>query len=111
MQDASSRWKRRCPNTPRPLLARRILASNGASPSRQAQRSELRERVQAALAKRGDRDREVLVLRHLEMMTTAEIAATLAISEAAVKKSRVRALERLRELWSAENPEDHGEYR
>jgi len=67
--------------------------------------------VQAALARLSPRDREVLVLRHLEQMTTAEIAATLAISEAAVKKRHVRALERLRELWSTENPDDTEEYR
>jgi RNA polymerase sigma-70 factor (ECF subfamily) len=104
-------WEAALPDHSAALLARRILASNGTSPSRQAQRSELRDRIQGALAKLGDRDREVLVLRHLEMMTTAEIGATLAISEAAVKKRHVRALERLRELWSAENPDDNEEYR
>jgi RNA polymerase sigma-70 factor (ECF subfamily) len=83
------------------LLAQRLLARNGTSPSRQAMRAELRERVRAALAKLSDRDREVLVVRHLEQMTTAEIAATLSISEAAVKKRHVRALERLLDLWSA----------
>jgi RNA polymerase sigma-70 factor (ECF subfamily) len=88
------------------LLAQRLLANNGTSPSRQAMRSELRERVQAALNRLSPRDREVLVLRHLEQMTTAE-AATLGISEAAIKKRHVRALERLRELWSTENPENN----
>jgi RNA polymerase sigma-70 factor (ECF subfamily) len=99
-------WDGALPDQSAALLARRLLATNGTSPSRQAMRSELRERVQAALAKLSDRDREVLVLRHLEQMTTPEIAATLAISEAAVKKRHVRALERLRELWSAENPDE-----
>jgi RNA polymerase sigma-70 factor (ECF subfamily) len=103
-------WEAALPDQSAALLARRILAS-GTSPSRQAIRSELRERVQAALAKLSDRDREVLVLRHLEQMTTAEISATLAISEAAVKKRHLRALERLREMWSAENPDDTEEFR
>ena len=104
-------WEAALPDHSAALLAQRLLANNGTSPSRQAQRSELRGRVQAALANLGERDREVLVLRHLEMMTTSEIAATLAISEVAVKKRHVRALERLRELWRTENPDDHGEYR
>ena len=104
-------WDGALPDHSAALLAQRLLASNGTSPSRQAIRSELKERVQAALAKLSERDREVLVLRHLEQMTTAEIAATLAISEAAVKKRHVRALERLRELWSAENPDDTEEFR
>ncbi len=56
-------------------------------------------------------DTEVLVLGHMEQMTTAEIAATLAISEAVVKKRHVRALERLRVLCSTENPNDTEEYR
>ena len=103
-------WDGALPDRSAALLAQRIL-SNGTSPSRQLIRSELRDRVQAALAKLSDRDREVLVLRHLEQMTTSEIAATLGISEAAVKKRHVRALERLRQLWSTENPEDTEEYR
>jgi RNA polymerase sigma-70 factor, ECF subfamily len=103
-------WDGALPEKSVVLLVQRILA-NGTSPSRQAIRSELRERVQAALARLSQRDREVLVLRHLEQMTTVEIAATLAISEAAVKKRHVRALERLRELWSAENPDDTEEFR
>ncbi len=103
-------WDGALPDQSAALLAQRIL-SNGTSPSRQAIRSELKERVQAALARLSPRDREVLVLRHLEQMTTAEIAATLAISEAAVKKRHVRTLERLRELWSTENPDDTEEYR
>jgi RNA polymerase sigma-70 factor (ECF subfamily) len=103
-------WDGALPDRSAALLAQRIL-SNGSSPSRQAIRSELKVRVQAALARLSPRDREVLVLRHLEQMTTAEIAATLAISEAAVKKRHVRALERLRELWSSENPDDTEEYR
>jgi RNA polymerase sigma-70 factor (ECF subfamily) len=52
-------------------LARRLIAG-GTSPSRQLVREEMRERVQSALASLDPRDREVLVLRYLEGLTTED---------------------------------------
>ena len=86
-------------------LADRLLAP-GSSPMNQLVRAEQRSRVQAALAQLGTRDREVLVLRHLEQLSTAEIAAVLGIREGAVKTRHLRALQRFRELLSAEPGED-----
>ncbi len=80
------------------ILADRLLARDS-SPSQQILREEQRQRIQAALARLGPRDREVLVLRHLEQLPTVEVAEVLGISLAAVKKRQVRALERLRALW------------
>ncbi len=80
-------------------LANRLLAS-GSSPSRQAMREELRRRVQTALGQLAQRDREVLVMRYLEQLSTREIAAVLEITEGAVKTRHLRALERLRKLLS-----------
>jgi RNA polymerase sigma-70 factor (ECF subfamily) len=51
-----------------------------------------------ALAQLPAHDREVLVLRHLEQLSTPEIAAILGISEGAFYTRHVRALERLRAL-------------
>jgi RNA polymerase sigma-70 factor (ECF subfamily) len=78
-------------------LAQRLVAS-GTGPSGQLVRKEMRQRVQAALARLGERDREILVLRYLEGMTTQEVAATLGISEGAVKMRHLRALDGLRRL-------------
>jgi RNA polymerase sigma-70 factor (ECF subfamily) len=78
-------------------LAHRLIAA-GTSPSRRLLRDELRQRVRAALEVSSPRDREVLVMRHLEEMSSAEIAATLGITERAVKARHTRALERLRSL-------------
>jgi RNA polymerase sigma-70 factor (ECF subfamily) len=78
-------------------LAERLFA-RGSSPSRQAQRGELRERVRAALAALPDRDREVLVLRYLEGLSNADAAAVLGVSEGALRVRHVRAIERLRGL-------------
>jgi RNA polymerase sigma-70 factor (ECF subfamily) len=73
------------------------LAANGTSPSRNVIRRELRDRVRAALDALGPRDREVLVLRYLEQLTTTESAAVLGIGEGAVKSRLMRAILRLRD--------------
>lgn len=68
------------------------------SPSDRAIRGELRARVRAILDRLNERDREVLVLRHLEQLSTRETAIVLGIREGAVKTRHLRALEHLREL-------------
>ena len=75
-------------------LAQRLVAS-GTSPSGRAVRAETRDRVRAALVALAETDREVLVLRYLEGMTTAEVAAVLGLGESAVKMRHRRALDRL----------------
>jgi RNA polymerase sigma-70 factor (ECF subfamily) len=82
-------------------LAERLAAS-GTSPSRHALREELRLRVRKALGRLGERDREVLVLRYLEQMSLAEIAAVLGTTEGAVKSRHARALLRLQTLLGDE---------
>jgi RNA polymerase sigma-70 factor (ECF subfamily) len=78
-------------------LADRLLA-RGSSPISQLVRAEQRHRVREALARLGPRDQDILVLRHLEQLSTAEMAAVLGISEGAVKTRHLRALVRFREL-------------
>jgi len=84
-------------------LARRLVGSVSA-PSARLRRDDRLRRLRSALAALPDRDREVLVLRHLEQMPPREIAAVLGISEGAVYTRHLRALERLRRLLDdAEN--------
>jgi RNA polymerase sigma-70 factor, ECF subfamily len=85
-------------------LADRLLAS-GTSPSRRLMRQELRDRVQGALDRLDPRDREVLVLRYLEQLSTAESAAALGISVGAVKMRHLRALQKLRADLGEEDEE------
>jgi RNA polymerase sigma-70 factor (ECF subfamily) len=86
-------------------LARRLV-SPGTSPSNQVLREELRGRVREALGQLPERDREVLLLRYLEQLSTAEVAAVLEITEGAVKVRHLRALARLRGLLSDDLAED-----
>jgi RNA polymerase sigma-70 factor (ECF subfamily) len=88
-------------------LAHCLIAA-GTSPSRRLIRDELRQRVRAALEAASPRDREVLVMRHLEEMTAAEIAATLGITERAAKARHTRALERLRGLLDDDSSRGEG---
>jgi RNA polymerase sigma-70 factor (ECF subfamily) len=85
-------------------LVDRLLAS-GTSPSRKVMRDELRDRVAAMLAEMAPRDREVLVLRYLEQLSTSETAAVLGLTEGAVKVRNLRALKRLRGLLDGERSE------
>ncbi|MEX2186267.1 MAG: sigma-70 family RNA polymerase sigma factor [Pirellulales bacterium] len=93
------------------LLAERFVDS-ATSPSRHMLREELLDRVRRELALLGERDREVLVLRYLEELSMAEIAAVLTIGEGAAKLRHLRALERLRRrLDDAFDDASHGQRR
>jgi RNA polymerase sigma-70 factor (ECF subfamily) len=78
------------------VLLVNLIVADDTSPSNRVLRQERIERVMAALAGLPSRDREVLVMRHLEQLGTAEIAEALGINEAAVRARLVRALTRLR---------------
>jgi RNA polymerase sigma-70 factor (ECF subfamily) len=71
------------------------------SPSARLRHEDLRRRLCDALDRLGERDREVIALRHLEQLSVREMAAVLGITEGAVKVRHVRALERLRALLEA----------
>jgi RNA polymerase sigma-70 factor (ECF subfamily) len=73
-----------------------LLKASGTSPSRHLIRKELRRRVQDAMNQLSPNDRELLVMRHLEEMSAAEIGAVLGIGAGAVRTRHVRALARLR---------------
>ena len=65
-------------------LARRLIAS-GTSPSHAMIRDEQRHRLGVALEQLAPHDREILVMRNLEQLPIAEIAAVLGLTEGAVK--------------------------
>jgi RNA polymerase sigma-70 factor (ECF subfamily) len=79
----------------------RMLTSHDTSPSNRLVREEQTEQVLAALAELPATDREVLVMRYLEQVETADIADALAITEGAVRLRLLRALERIRHRLDA----------
>jgi RNA polymerase sigma-70 factor (ECF subfamily) len=70
------------------------------SPSRAAIRAETQIRVEEALNGMDPLDREVLTLRHFEMLSNGETARVLGITTKAASKRYLRALERLQEALS-----------
>jgi RNA polymerase sigma-70 factor (ECF subfamily) len=86
-------------------LIQRVLA-RGSSPSGRLDREEQRQQIEKALEQLAERDREVLVLRHLERLSTEEIAAVLGISVGAVYTRHLRAVERLGNLLKRHTGED-----
>jgi RNA polymerase sigma-70 factor (ECF subfamily) len=86
-------------------LAARLVAAE-ASPSSHLLREELRQRVRQGLSRLAPQDRKVLVLRHLEQLSTREVAVVLGVTEAAVKSRHIRALERLHRLLGGGIGED-----
>jgi RNA polymerase sigma-70 factor (ECF subfamily) len=82
------------------------LAGSGTSPSQGLLRAELRLRVKTALAQLPEIDREILVMRYLEQLSSREIAAVLEIGEGAVRMRHRRALERLSRLLGGSREEE-----
>jgi RNA polymerase sigma-70 factor (ECF subfamily) len=73
------------------------LAANSQNPRQRAMLDEMEARMMAALAQLKPHDREILVLRYMEQLDVAEIAAVVGISQTAVTSRHLRALQRLRE--------------
>jgi RNA polymerase sigma-70 factor (ECF subfamily) len=84
-------------------LADRLVAHRS-GPGAGLSRRERRDAVRTAVDRLPDRDREVLVLRFLEDLSTADTAAVLEVGEGAVKMRVVRALGRLRDLLGEDRP-------
>jgi RNA polymerase sigma-70 factor (ECF subfamily) len=85
------------PDTSAIQLADQLLASSSGL-LKGLVRKELLARVQTALGQLSAEDREILILRHLEQLSTAESAAVVGISETASKQRHLRAVRRLRDL-------------
>ncbi len=71
------------------------------SPSMAVVRAETQIRVQDALNAMDPTDREVLALRHFELLSNGEVAQVLGLSKAAASNRYVRALKRMKDVLSA----------
>ena len=78
-------------------LADRLFVGDH-TPHSRLQREELLAHVRAAMEQLSERDREVLILRYLEQLSTRDTAAVLGVGESAVKMRHLRAVQHLREL-------------
>ncbi len=84
------------------LAERSRVGAAAASPEGSAEAAEGRARLLGALAALTERDREVVVLRHVVGLSVGETAAVLGCREGTVKSRLARALERLRTVLGEE---------
>lgn len=77
-----------------------FLLGRHTSPSRAAIRAETQFRVQEALNSMDEVDREVLVLRHFEMLSNEETAQVLGLKRQAASNRHARALRRLKAIMA-----------
>lgn len=80
------------------FLAARLVG-HLTSPSQAAARGEIQQQVQDALDQLDPMDREVLLLRHFEQLSTTECAAVLNIGASGASSRYVRALKRLQTVF------------
>jgi RNA polymerase sigma-70 factor (ECF subfamily) len=73
------------------------LTRHEAEPLQQILAEEMNRLIRNALDRLSSDDRQVLVLRFLEQLSTSETAEVLGISESAVKMRQLRALQRLQD--------------
>jgi RNA polymerase sigma-70 factor (ECF subfamily) len=103
MRDAAqeiSLYRGALPQASSVSLAAQLLGKY-TSASRAAIRAENQLRVQEALNSMDPIDREVLALRHFELLSNGEVAQVLGLSKAAASNRYVRALRRLKEILRA----------
>jgi RNA polymerase sigma-70 factor (ECF subfamily) len=81
------------------------IAASGGGPGTQVMHDELRRRVREALTQLPAKDREIIVLRFLEQLSTKDAADVLGISLTAAKSRQLRAIQRLQEMLGDMSPE------
>lgn len=74
------------------------LLDHELTPASAAMQHELVKRLEDALTKLDDDDREIILMRHHEQLSNQEVAASLELSEAAASMRYLRAVRRLRDL-------------
>lgn len=91
----------RLPTESSAVLFTQLLAGQ-ASPSQALLREELQQRVQRALTRLSAADREVILMRHFEDLSNAEVAQALGLSESGATRRHGRAVLRLKGVLLAE---------
>jgi RNA polymerase sigma-70 factor (ECF subfamily) len=75
-----------------------LLLAAGSTPSQHLSRHEIARRVDEAMARLAEADREILLMRHFEGLSYEEAGTALEIAPAAARKRYGRALLRLQKL-------------
>jgi RNA polymerase sigma-70 factor (ECF subfamily) len=74
------------------------LLDQDLTPASAAIQNEMQRRLNAAITQLDEDDREVILMRHYEMLANQEVAAALGLTEAAASMRYLRAVRKLRDL-------------
>jgi len=84
------------------------LVDGGITPASEAIRNEFAVHLKSALTKLADEDREIIIMRSMEQLSNHEVAKLLHVSEAASSMRYLRAVRKLKQVLTPDNPmEDH----
>jgi len=74
------------------------LLDQDLTPASAAIQEEMQRRLRDAIAKLDEDDREIILMRHYEMLSNQEVAESLGLTEAAASMRYLRAVRKLRDL-------------
>jgi RNA polymerase sigma-70 factor (ECF subfamily) len=85
------------------------LCDPGLTPAAAATRREIASRVEQAIDKMNEQDREIILMRHYEHLSNLEIAEALELNPPAASMRYLRAVRRLREMLQQEDVSNDGD--
>jgi RNA polymerase sigma-70 factor (ECF subfamily) len=77
-----------------------ILGDQHLTPAAAALQKEIAARIENAISRLEEKDAEVIILRHYELLSNQEIAKVLKLTEPAASMRYLRAIRRLKDLFS-----------
>jgi RNA polymerase sigma-70 factor, ECF subfamily len=80
------------------------LVDTERTPASEAIRAELQSKLAAAVNELGDDDREIILMRHHELLSNGEVASALGLTEAAASMRYLRAVRRLKAVLVGDAP-------
>ena len=83
-----------------------ILGDNRLTPAAAALQKEIAGRVEMAITKLDEKNSEIIIMRHYEMLSNQEIATALNLSEPAASMRYLRAVRRLKSILQNESPDE-----
>ncbi len=85
------------------------LSDPGLTPFAAAAQREIAVKVEAAIERLTDSDREIILMRHYEHLSNLEIAEALGVNPPAASMRYLRALRKLRELLEQDEEDDESQ--
>lgn len=83
-----------------------IIGDDRLTPAAAALQKEIAGRIEIAITKLDDKDSEIVIMRHYEMLTNQEIATALELTEPAASMRYLRAVRRLKTILQSESPDE-----